>query len=150
MPNNHLWTLVLPCVLLLQTRRAKAEKNLSFFPYLQSEVCNSPWPGQMDVFQGTWPWCAHSQFRLLSQIGKSTHPLIDCKSWIEVKICYLGVIRFLFFDRTLIFDWCVFRWRSKNKCHKGTCIIEVWLHLQFLVIYSTLNNERCQEDLRLQ
>ena len=67
MPKNHPWTLVLPCVLLLQTRRPKAEKPL--FPYPQIEVCNSPWPGQMDVFQGTWSWCAHSQFWLLSQIG---------------------------------------------------------------------------------
>ena len=37
----------------------------------------------------------------------------------HIKVCGRHSIKF--FNRTPIFDWCVVRWGSRNKQHKGTC-----------------------------
>jgi hypothetical protein len=53
------------------------------------------------------------------------------------KMCVCVCVLFGYFNfhiQTLIFDWCVVQWRSKNKHHKDTRLKEIGLHLQLLLI----------------
>ena len=50
--------------------------------------------------------------------------------WTQVCRCY----SIAFLNRTLMFNWCVVRWGSKNKHHKIACIKEIGLHVQILVL----------------
>ena len=47
----------------------------------------------------------------------------------KVSGCYSVII----LHQTPIFDWCVVRWGSKNKCYKDTCLEEIKLCLQTLL-----------------
>ena len=54
----------------------------------------------------------------------------EAQHWGMYEVC--GCYLVTFPNQTPIFDWCVFRWGSKNKHHEDTSLKEVGLHLKKL------------------
>ena len=67
----------------------------------------------------------------------------------HIEVC--GCYSVTFLNWAPIFDWCVFKWKSKNKHHDkvDVCQQENKLHFQVLSNHTTLNSEQNQEDLRI-
>ena len=74
---------------------------------------------------------------------------LSCKSYLWM-LRYAGNARLTFHNQTSRFDWCVVRWRFKNKHHKNTCFKGDWTTFSTFINYSTLTIEHNWEDLYIQ
>ena len=79
-------------------------------------------------FVATW-WSTPHRERALAHVFPRARAL--GRLFISIKVCGCYLVTFL--NWIPVFDWCMFRWGSKNKYHKDTCLTEIRLHLQNLL-----------------